>query len=548
MAKQAKVKIKSGANIGEPAAEDDHRFLAECFISHPVIDALSDVGSHQSILLGRTGAGKSAMLWHLENMLRDATRIDPKEVAFQYIGTSPIIKQIAELGVDLHVLYEYLWMHIITLHITRKYLGANERSGLSRILASIRDIVRSDNKREIATNYLKKNVDSFWLTIEQVSSEFTSTVSERVAAEVGLSPAAFKAKVEGGGTWTDSERKAIKYRAQDVVSSLQMRELKETINALAECLDQKRNYYILIDDLDLEWAGDAGMQYALIRALIDSLKTFRRIPNLKIIIAMREDLFEAMLRNINDKHFQAEKYQGVVRRLHWDDELLSRVVDRRIQQLFKHAYTKNTVTVGDILPPQVNALPIRQYLLHHTLRRPRDIIAFVNKILIDNEGENLPLSAHAVNCAEPGYSRDRLHALEDEWRSCHPLVGSYVKSLDGLSGPHIVAEMNEDRLLPLAYEVSELDRKPVDDVELTAKTVYDRNKELRFRKLARSLVACLYKFGAIGVKLYTDESYTYCYQHRASIEDSEIGDQTKFIVHEMLASSLGCRQPKHRAA
>ncbi|MBV1695472.1 MAG: hypothetical protein KGP27_13510 [Hyphomicrobiales bacterium] len=55
---KSKIRLRTGANVGELAAEDDAQFLKECFIDHPSIEALIDVRSHRSLLLGRTGSGK----------------------------------------------------------------------------------------------------------------------------------------------------------------------------------------------------------------------------------------------------------------------------------------------------------------------------------------------------------------------------------------------------------------------------------------------------------------------------------------------------------
>jgi hypothetical protein len=546
--RKSTVKLMAGSSIGELTAEDDHTFLNECFVNLPLIDALKEVSSHQSIVLGRTGSGKSAILWHLENTLENVSRIDPKEVAFEYMGNSPVIRQITDVGVDLQTLYQYLWTHVLALHITKECLGTKGQDGLPRIMDMISNMVWKDQKKQVALNYLEKHGDRFWLNVEQISSEITDQISERLASGVNLSAAAFKSKLEVGTEWQDAEKRLFKHRAQEVVSALQMRDLKETINALAECANTAKNYYILIDDLDLDWAGDDKAQYSLIKALIDCLKTFRRIPNLKIIIAMREDLFEATLRSNKDKHFQAEKYEGVTRRLRWDDAQLNRLMDLRIQKLSHYQYMKKSVKLEDVLPTLVGGVSVRSFIIDRTLRRPRDIIAFVNKILVENEGRNLPLLARAVNKAEPGYSRDRLRALEDEWRSCHPLVTDYLKSLDGFSGPITIGDLNEDKLFGLLYGTSDLKRKAVDDVERLAISVYDRDKELRIKKLARAVVVSLYKMGAIGVKLYADEGYTYSYQKQATLEDSEIGEDTKIIVHEMLASSLGCRRSLNEAA
>lgn len=101
-------------------------------------------------------------------------------------------------------------------------------------------------------------------------------------------------------------------------------------------------------------------------------------------------------------------------------------------------------------------------------------------------------------------------------------------------------ELSEDKLFDLAYEVSDLDRKPADEIERIARTVYERDKQLRFKRLSRALISCLYKIGAIGLKLKSTQSYIFSYE-QSSINETDIVDGTKFIVHPMLVPSLGCR-------
>jgi hypothetical protein len=537
--KSQRIRLKPGVSIGQPAAEEDTRFLSECFLKHPIVDALKDVSSPQCLLLGRTGSGKSAILWHLDSTLGNVSRLDPKEVAFQHIGNSAIIRHLSEIGVELHVFYEYLWTHVLTLHFIRECLGVKSRDGLGRTLESIRKLVRRDEKRALVLRYLENNADSFWNTVEQVSAEFTNAVAGKLAAEANLSAALFRSKLEAGGEWKDEQKRLFKYRAQEIVSSLQMRELKEAINALADTVDPKNAYYVLIDDLDRDWVGDEKTQYALIRALIDCLNTFRRVPQLKIIVAMREDLYECTLRTKTDKHFQAEKQEGIIKRLRWNDSMLTQLVDLRIQELFRHGYTKQNVSLKDVLPEMVGQTVIRPYLIQRTLRRPRDIIAFVNRILGENEGNPLPLPARSVTKAEPGYSNERMRALEDEWRSCHPLIRTYLQALQGLAGAQTIDALDEERLFTLIVEVDDFGRAAADEVEAIAKSVYDRNKELKLKRLAQSLVATLYKVGVLGVKLHANQSYCFCYEQRASIDDTEITEAAKFVIHPMLATSLG---------
>ena len=542
--KPAKLKLRAGENIGSLSAEQDHEYLKDCFVDLPLAEALKDVKSPRCLLLGRTGSGKSALLWHIEHTTRNVSRVDPKEVSFEYVGNCTIVRHLTEIGVDLHVFYEYLWKHILTLHIIRECLGIRTDQGFTSLLDKVRDFMSRDRHKETVLRYLEANSANFWRTAEQVSHEVTTKIADAVSSQIGLSTPALQSRIESGAEWSEHEKRTFRFRAQEIVSSLQMRELNETLSAVADLMaDRKRGaHYIAIDGLDERWGGDTTTQYGLIRAIIESIKSLRRVPNLKVIVAIREDLYEATLRATTDRHFQAEKFDDLICRVRWGKELLHRVIELRLNRLFHQRYTTQGVRIEDVLPKEVSGEAIRGYLVDRTLRRPRDIIAFVNEILATNEGAVLPLPTKAVSTTEPSYSRKRREALVYEWRSCHPLVETYLDVVARCTGPMVLAEFGEPRLCDLVCEAEFTDRRPADEIERLARQVYERNKEDRLKSLARAVICCLFKVGAIGVKLHPDRPYTFCYDEHSTLKDAEISDHAKVIVHPMLASALGARR------
>lgn len=548
--KKTKLRLRAGESVGALAAEHDHENLRECFVDLPLVSTLASMDSAQCVILGRTGSGKSALLWHLENTLKNVSRVDPKEASFEYVGNSTIVRHLSELGVDLHVFYEYLWKHILTLHVIREFVGVRTDQSFASLVDRVRDFVARDRNRTIALQYLERHKDNFWRGAEQVSQEITSKITETLGAQAGLSAGAFTSRIQGGVEWSEQEKRAFRHRAQEIISNLQMRELNETINAIAELTAGQRygESYILIDDLDARWGGDAPTQYSLIRALIECIKTFKRIANLKIVVAMREDLYEATVRATSDRHFQPEKFEGLLIHLRWTKAQLREVIEQRLNRLFQQRYTGQRVGIEDVFPNEVSGVKAATYLVDRTLRRPRDIIAFVNKILSSNEGAMLPLTRKALTTVEPSFSRDRCEALIYEWRSCHPHVETYLSAVARFSGPAVLADIDEARLYGLVCEVLAAERKPVDDVERIAQQVYERNKELVLTRLGRALLCCLFKVGAIGVKLSPSRPYMFCYDQHSTINDAEVGDDTKMIVHPMLLSALGGRDENAEAA
>jgi len=507
---RSSITLRAGDSVGAPAAEEDHTYLTECFVELPIVELLKNVNDPHCILLGRTGDGKSAMLWHLENTVANPSRINPTEASFEYVANSTIIRYFTDLGVELHVFYQYLWKHIIVVHVIRECLGVKTEQGFSWLLDSLRDLVARDQKKSVAVNYLKRWHSGFWIDAEEVSREITSTVADKLSTELGIKVEALASRLSVESTTSEAERSSIKARAQRIVNDLQMRELNETISALKHLLAYKHiGYHILIDDLDAEWGGNVETQYQLLHALIDCIKTFRRIVNLKIVVAMRQDLYEGMIRSVKDPRFQPEKFDGLLCRIRWKDDQLHDVIEARLNKLFRQRYTGQNVTWEHVFPSDIRGTATRSFIIDRTLKRPRDAIAFANNILESNEGATLPLSSRLVLTAEPSYSRGRISNLIREWQACHPLIKSYLEAVAGGTGRFTVGDLSEEELGSLALEVVALNRPLVDDVEKLAARVFDRNKEAAYLRLAQALVACLFKVGAVAVKLRPDTPYKY---------------------------------------
>ena len=53
---------KRGVHVGEISAEEDGQFLANCFVKQPIFDQLVDIQSSKSLIIGRTGSGKTAIV------------------------------------------------------------------------------------------------------------------------------------------------------------------------------------------------------------------------------------------------------------------------------------------------------------------------------------------------------------------------------------------------------------------------------------------------------------------------------------------------------
>jgi hypothetical protein len=89
--------------------------------------------------------------------------------------------------------------------------------------------------------------------------------------------------------------------------------------------DPQKKYYLTIDKLDDEWVEDQ-LRFRLIRALIETSLDFARVKNVKIIVALRNDLLDRVFRFTRDAGFQEEKFRTSMLQVSWTKEKLTEIL------------------------------------------------------------------------------------------------------------------------------------------------------------------------------------------------------------------------------
>lgn len=326
------------------------------------------------------------------------------------------------------------------------------------------------------------------------------------------------------------------YNAKKVVSEVQIRELAEVIDLLANHVftnDQQR-FYIIIDRLDEKWVEDK-LRYKLIRALIETIKTFRKIRPLKITISLRIDLLNRVLEHSKDAGFQLEKYESLFLELIWTEAQLKTLLDSRINHLLKHAYTNKCVGFDDIFPRKIEGYNTIEYILKRTLMRPRDAIMFVNECLKEAQGKT-EISASTIKTAEKEYSNKRLRSLQDEWLIEHPSLCKDIQLIRNGKPSFKVGEIPENSIDDLLCDLTS-ENPETEDVAI--KAAYDvLNKNLSRDHFLKTVLYILYKIGVIGIK--TDgPSAAYWIQNKdMSLSAPAIQRTSVIYIHRMLWRAL----------
>ncbi len=542
MTATGKMRLQRLDTIGNPSAESDEAFLYSCFVDNGHLDLLRDCAHQQSIVLGRTGAGKTALLKKLLEYEERSVALDIQNLALGYISNSTILTFFEALNIKMDTFYRFLWRHVFMVEILKAHFELDSEEKKTTLLDRIALRLQGKKRYLDAFEYLNTWGTSFWTTTEERIKEVTQKVEYdlRAKAAVGVQDV-ISLGAEGSYHLTEEQRREFTQRGQEVINNIQMSKLTLLFEALDKAIltDPQKRYYIVVDQLDEDWVDDTR-RYRLIRALIETMRDInQKVKQVKVIIALRTDLFQRVLQATRDAGFQDEKYQGLALPVTWDRAALVDLLDLRIDQLFRPRYQRSQrVTHQDLLPPAIGKKkePAIAYLLDRTLLRPRDMITFFNLCLEAADGQT-SIAPRMLLQAEGQYSQRRLVSLADEWSVQYPYLVQLAAVLKGRSECFALSEIDESTLSELCLEVlTQEPLKPGKEVE-RLQAYFDG--KLSASTLRACIAQILHQVGMIGLKTEAFKAVTWSPDGRASITLAEITDQAQVQVHKMLWRALG---------
>ena len=327
--------IKKGLKLGELDAEADEKYLDRCFVDTGYISTLLDTDSPASIILGRTGSGKSALIYGITKNARHVTAIDPTDISIRFLEHSNIIEFLTELGVNLDLFYRLLWKHVLMVELLRQLYGReglrNSKSLLDRLFGIQQP---NDPLKAKAKKYFEEWGDKFWLETDEQLRELTERFQSKIEAAFKAQLPHVDISLDGAKNLEKEIRTEIRNKTNRVVSGLQVQRLNELINHLEEneFPDRQKKYYITIDALDENWAT-TETRCRVIRALIEEIKSLRTLTHVKVIIALRNDLLVQVIDRTRDSGFQQEKYDAYLLELRWDPDQLRQLIESRINEV-----------------------------------------------------------------------------------------------------------------------------------------------------------------------------------------------------------------------
>lgn len=531
------LKITRNLSVGALDAETDTGLLDKCFYDKGYLNDIMDVGNPSAIVLGRTGSGKSALLYKVEKSAEKSVRLEPSDISIRFLEYSDIIQFFDALGIKLDLFYRLLWRHLITVELLKlRYDIKCEEDG--RVISTgILNRFSRDKARKKSLEYFNEWGSRFWLDTDEQLREITSKLERDTKGVIGTEYGGLKLSVEGVKKLSDEQRTEITHRARQVVSGLQIRKLNEVLELLSEFSfdDPQKRYYILIDQLDEDWAN-TETRCRFIRALIEEVKTFRKLTTVKIVAALRKDLLDLVFDRTRDSGFQEEKYESYILDIRWSEAELRELVDLRVSEVFRSQYTNDVVQFDDVFPKpkKGGGQTAIDFILERTLRRPRDVLQFVNESLKIAEDRDR-ISWRALIAAEAQYSAKRLKSLKEEWSEVFPSFEDTVEILRGLTADFTRTSIKDGRLEEVMMALH--DESCTDPCVDVVQRFYN-GKSVKESDVLSAFLMCLYRVGAIGVKVSSVDTFIWSFVDQVTISKGEVKRANKMKIHKMLYRAL----------
>lgn len=546
VANSAKSARRSGRfTLGGEQAEADP-LLIDGFFESAAYLSIAAHDDPRCFLVGRTGVGKSALLQRLEDdHPGHVIRISPESLSLPYIADLNVIRYLSDLQVHLDPLFIALWKHVLLIEVIKNRYRVDSPTAKQNFLTNLRAKISREKSKIAALEYLEEFEGKFWCETDERVRDITTRFESQIEAEAGgrLETGVFgsivgqAASFDGNSVETRVQQAD---RFQRVVNATQLPRLNQMMNVLDEdILDSAQHFtYVVIDDLDRDWA-DEQVANALIRCLFRAVVDLKRVRNLKVVVALRTNIFEALDFGAKTGG-QEEKFRSLTLRMRWSGRDLEEMLSERARA----AAGRHDLQVGSIrdLLPATNKTrgSALEYILRRTLMRPRDAISYFNECYTQSGGRP-KLSWDAIHSAEHQYSVNRLLALRDEWKSNYPGLDRVFEQFTSVSvrmdASEIVSRLEAVALLPADSGFAGV-------VWMTemAQGVWAASPDDSWVDMYFPLVRLLYRIGFLGLTRSAQGTAIYAEEEPGFVDlPRHVAEAGAFFIHPSFRAALDVR-------
>ncbi|MDK9867278.1 P-loop ATPase, Sll1717 family [Staphylococcus sp. IPLA37010] len=452
-----------------------------------IIDQL--LNSQKFMIVGRKGVGKTAFLSKIKYLSNQDDNLYTYALKLNDFEYSTFSKTSIEKNTMGTQKYKDSWDFLMLLLIS-KILYENfshyENEELLELLAFLEEI----------------GFNNFGL------KEYKRDIKQLTKLKKGIN-------VKGVGA---SFEKEFGYKPDSFVEQMSMLNSK-IIDVITNSYNGYNNAYILIDGLDdiLRYKKE---QLDILTSLIRSVnylndKFFEESVGFKIILSIREDILD----KVTDPDLNKIKRDGAVR-LDWSKnvESLKSIVELRLMYLGIEEKKANEF-LGNLFPKKFRTKDSWDYILDHTLYKPRDILQFMITCQ-ELFPENDYLTFSKLKTTMKSYSNDYfINEMKDE--------------LSGFSDDEMINSLPQIFKSIGSKKFSFAEFKQHFNNQYPSKNIED--SELRL------LLITLYNSGYLGQLIYVGKQRKASVNFKYRNPNTTLDIGSTFIIHQGIQYGLGVR-------
>lgn len=439
-------------DFGKVSAERDD-LLSHYFFDNGVLKAVCESPT-SFLVLGRKGAGKTAIFRHLTENPRD------------FLGDNDLLVPLSfeDYNWNIHalltnenkaesLLYKQSWRFVILVESIKAIADWFSQTGAT-----------PPKQIKAATKLLERLFDSPVPTIYQIVGRKLLSLSGLKLPKAGLDledGGLDSVSIEGGEVSFDQVQKdqSLRQHLSENIEHL----IEYLDKALSVTRDQWPRIFICFDKVDEAWdevSYDASRRViAGLVAASDSINAQYK-GKLRPLVFLREDIFDSL--SLNDANKLREDCGAL---LHWTKDSIANLTLKRVNY-FAAQHGQPLVTSLDALFDKTEmrqgARPNR-YILLRTMMRPRDLISLLNRTVdmmkdkandpfADNVRTFDKLECESIYDAEPGYSEWLKQEVLEEWRVQKPSIVSLFNAIQNHGSTNFSLGSLSDELKKLSID------------------------------------------------------------------------------------------------
>jgi ribosomal protein L17 len=307
-----------------------------------------------------------------------------------------------------------------------------------------------------------------------------------------------------------------------LISLLHLEDIVLPKRALREIL-VSHPVFIFLDELDTGW-DNSNEAKNYVNGLFDAVYSLSSIQNLNVFVSLRQDMYNNLLESLTN----AEKIREDIEKLQWDKKNLKAVITKRILSSLtpeESAAIENHDVIDYVFDKNM-----LDYIIDHTLHRPREIIEFCNKSLEEyintynlHYDPTKKISKEIIDTILPEFSNNRILDICKEYQFEFPhikeILFAFEHGQEYYSKKEFVRIL-ENGVLKLMEKYGEADWIKQVDMNST------------------EIMEILFRIGFIKIFIPSEENYFAAYE--TSILDFDTIEKVK--INDVFVTALKCQK------